>query len=148
MYFSEFSGAFISIICCNTVAEGSVNGTLGPIHIERKQRGKRKRSQTIDFFLINVLPNLLNSVTKIFVITVKGFERATQSPLVWGTSTCKTHVRNSIFKLTSIHASVIYQIPWIHWIPFLLMKTLISTENIKQNFHFRSLPLSVGVNRP
>ena len=30
-------------------------------------------------------------------------------------STSKTQVRDRIFKLTLIHASVIYQIPWIHW---------------------------------
>ena len=30
----------------------------------------------------------------------------------------KTHVRHSIFKLSPIHASVIYQISWIHWIQF------------------------------
>ena len=28
----------------------------------------------------------------------------------------KTHVAEKIFKLSSIHASVIYQIRWIHWI--------------------------------
>ena len=28
------------------------------------------------------------------------------------------HVRDKIFKLNPIHASVIYQIPWIQWIPF------------------------------
>ena len=35
-------------------------------------------------------------------------------------STSKTHMRARIFKLTIIHASVIYQNPWIHriqWIP-------------------------------
>ena len=31
-------------------------------------------------------------------------------------SASKTHVRDRIFKLTPIHASVINQIPWIHWI--------------------------------
>ena len=31
-------------------------------------------------------------------------------------SASKTHVRDRIFKLTPIHASVIYQIPWIRWI--------------------------------
>ena len=29
---------------------------------------------------------------------------------------CKTHIRDRILKLTPIHASVIYQIQWIHWI--------------------------------
>ena len=28
----------------------------------------------------------------------------------------KTDVRDRIFKLSPIHVSVIYQIPWIHWI--------------------------------
>ena len=31
-------------------------------------------------------------------------------------STIKTQVAESSFKLNPIHASVIYQIPWIHWI--------------------------------
>ena len=31
-------------------------------------------------------------------------------------SACTTHVRDRIFKYSSIHASVIYLIPWIHWI--------------------------------
>ena len=31
-------------------------------------------------------------------------------------STNKTHVAERIFKLSPIHASVIYQIDWIHWI--------------------------------
>ena len=31
-------------------------------------------------------------------------------------SSSKTHVRDRILKLIPIHASVIYQIPWIHWI--------------------------------
>ena len=53
--------------------------------------------------------NSLNSVTKTFVITVKGFAPAT---------TCvrnpdSTTVRDSNFKLTLIIASVIYQIPRI-----------------------------------
>ena len=30
-------------------------------------------------------------------------------------STSKKHVRDRIFKLSQIHASVIYQIPWIRW---------------------------------
>ena len=59
-----------------------------------------------------------NSVTKRFVIVVKGLKPATSCV----TETrmllqhCKTHVRDRIFKLTVIHASVIYQMPWIHWI--------------------------------
>ena len=31
-------------------------------------------------------------------------------------SLCKTHVRDRIFKLNPVHASVIYQICWIQWI--------------------------------
>ena len=34
-------------------------------------------------------------------------------------STSKTHVRDRIFKLSPIHASVIYQIPWIPWIQWI-----------------------------
>ena len=35
----------------------------------------------------------------------------------WGYhSTSKTHVKDRIFKLSPIHGSVIYQIPWIRWI--------------------------------
>ena len=34
-------------------------------------------------------------------------------------STSKTHVRDRIFKLSPIHASVIYQIPWIRWIQWI-----------------------------
>ena len=34
-------------------------------------------------------------------------------------STNKTHVRDRIFKLSPIHASVIYQIPWICWIQWI-----------------------------
>ena len=59
---------------------------------------------------------------KIFVITVKGLERnlllshlLCEKPECYH-STSKTHVRDRIFKLSSIHASVIYQIPWIRWI--------------------------------
>ena len=156
MYFSEFFRAFISIIYCNTVAKGSVNGTFRPIHIEWKQRRKRKRSQTIEFFL-NVLPNLLNSVTKIFVITIKGFEPATscvKDQDVTTARTCKTHVTNSISKLTSIYASVIYQIPRIHWIPVLLMETLICSPTLETSWlktsnkiftSVRSHFLSVGI---
>ena len=64
---------------------------------------------TKEFFL-NVS---LNSVTKIFVITVKGLEPATSKRPVYYHSASKTHVRDRIFKLTPIHASVIYQIPCI-----------------------------------
>ena len=59
--------------------------------------------------------NSLNSVAKIFVITVKGFEHATSHLLCKRPgcyhSASKTHVRDRIFKLSPIHASVIYQFP-------------------------------------
>ena len=59
----------------------------------------------------------LNSVTKIFVI-----KRVRTCHLLCKRrgcyhSTSKTHVRDRIFKLNLIHASVIYQISWIQWIP-------------------------------
>ena len=42
---------------------------------------KTERETSLEFFL-NVLLNSLNSVTNIFVITVKGLKPATQPPLV------------------------------------------------------------------
>ena len=64
--------------------------------------------------------NSLNSVTKVFVITVKGFEPAISCVRDQDAATTPArHVRDRIFKLTLIHASVIYQIPWIcrnYWI--------------------------------
>ena len=57
-------------------------------------------------------------MTKIFVITVKGIEPATSKRPGCYHSASKTQVKDRIFKLTPIHASVIYQIPcirWIHW---------------------------------
>ena len=62
----------------------------------------------------------LDSVTKIFVITVKSLKPATQPLLVWETrcyhSASKAHVRDRILKFSPIHASVTCQFPWIHWI--------------------------------
>ena len=61
--------------------------------------------------------NWLYSVAKIFVRAVKGFKHATScvrdhdATTVWA-----RHVRDRIFKLTPIHASVIYQNRRICWI--------------------------------
>ena len=60
-------------------------------------------------------------IHKFFVITAKGFKPAIPCVRDQGAnhanhSTNKTHVRDKIFKLTPIHASVIYQILWIYWI--------------------------------
>ena len=73
--------------------------------------------QTMAFFL-NVS---LNSVTKRICQCNK---RAWTFHLLCKRPGCyhsagKTHVRNGTFKLGPIHASVIYQIPWIYWIQFL-----------------------------
>ena len=66
--------------------------------------------------------NSLNLVRKIFVITVKRLKATTCCVRDQASyhNASKTHVRDRIFKLSPIHASVIYQIPWIrwiHWIP-------------------------------
>ena len=56
--------------------------------------------------------NSANSVTKIFVTPVKEFEPASFSIKDQDANTVPVrHMRDSIFKLTRIHASVIYQIP-------------------------------------
>ena len=59
-------------------------------------------------------------MTIIVVITVKGFEPAISCVRDQDAATAPArHVRDRVFKLTLIHASVIYQIPWIcrnHWI--------------------------------
>ena len=60
--------------------------------------------------------NSANSVTKIFVIREIEWKGLNLPPLVLETrmlnhSASKTRVRDRIFKLTPIHASVIYQIP-------------------------------------
>ena len=64
---------------------------------------------TIGFFL-NVSLNLVNSLTKIFVITVKGLEPDTQPPLTWETRKLQQRqqytCRDRIFKLSLVHASV------------------------------------------
>ena len=64
---------------------------------------------------LNVSLNLLNSVTKIFVITVKELEPTTQPPLVWETRMlpqCQQDTyRDRIFKLSQIHVSVIFKFP-------------------------------------
>ena len=76
--------------------------------------------------------DLLSWVTKICVITVKGLEPATSCVRPGCChSASKTHVRDRIFKLSPIHASVIYQIPWIRWIRWIPVS-------------FRETPLSSG----
>ena len=87
--------------------------------------------------------NSTNSVTKIFVILVKGFEPLTSCVRDQdATHASKTHVRDWIFKLTPIHVSVIQiQIPWIHWIFVPFMENLISSLCSDTNTHF-GLPKS------
>ena len=70
---------------------------------------------------IGFLLNSLNSVTKIFVMTVKGFEPAASCVRDQDAyhSTSKTHLRDKIVKLTLIHVSVTYPIHWIHQISIL-----------------------------
>ena len=63
-------------------------------------------------FFLNFSLNSAKSVTKILIITVKGLEPGTfcaRDPP--HDSASKTHVRDTIFKLNPIHASVIYRIP-------------------------------------
>ena len=55
--------------------------------------------------------NSANSVKKIFVITVKGLQPAIPGVRDEDGTASKTHMRDSIFKFSPIHASVIYQIP-------------------------------------
>ena len=63
------------------------------------------------------LQPILEQLTKIFVITVKELEPATSSVRdQHATSVPARHVRDRIFKLCPIHASVTYQISWICWI--------------------------------
>ena len=69
---------------------------------------------------LNVYSEFAEFNDKIFAITIKGFEPATQPPLVWETSMLPQNQHNTcegqIFKLSPIYASVIYQFPWIRWI--------------------------------
>ena len=55
----------------------------------------------------------LSSVTKIFATTVKGLETTTSCVRNQDATTApdKTHVRDRVFKLSPIHASLIYQNP-------------------------------------
>ena len=79
------------------------------------------------------IANLLNSVTKNICHYSK---RVRTCHLLWLRPWCyysssKTHVRDRIFEFTSIHASVIYQIPWIrriHWTSFNVEKTPVGQE--------------------
>ena len=74
---------------------------------------------TIEFpYMVSL--NLLNSVTK-NIIFQKHYSNLPPSHLLCKRPTCyhsasKTLVAERIFKLSPIHVSVIYQIPWIHWI--------------------------------
>ena len=45
-------------------------------------------------------------------------------------SASKTHVTDRIFKLSPVHASMIYQICWIQWISVLFRENIIITANI------------------
>ena len=54
---------------------------------------------------------------KIFAIMVNIFDTATSCDRDQDATTAPArHVRDKSFKLIPVHASVIYQIPWIHWI--------------------------------
>ena len=46
-------------------------------------------------------------------------------------SASNTHVRDIIFQLSPIHASVIYQIPWIRWIHWIQWKFLSIWEKLQ-----------------
>ena len=67
---------------------------------------------TLEFFL-NVSLNSANTVTKIFVITVKGLELAISCLRDKHATTAPARhmLETESLKLTTIHASVIYQIP-------------------------------------
>ena len=71
---------------------------------------KSWQRESIEFSMFSL--NLPNSVTKIFVITVKGLKPDTQPPLALETRMlpqCQQNTcRDRIFKLSPIHASVIY----------------------------------------
>ena len=67
-------------------------------------------------FSLTVSMNSLNSVTKKLSLLQKD---SNPSHLLCERPACyhsATHMRDRIFKLSSIHASVIYLIPWIRWI--------------------------------
>ena len=81
---------------------------------------KSWQRESIEFSL-NVFTKFAEFSDKIFVITVKGLKPDTQPPLALETRVlpqCQQDTcRDRIFKLSPIHALVIYQIPWIQWIP-------------------------------
>ena len=68
-------------------------------------RNEKTRMASLEFFL-NVFTKFRG---KIFVITVKCLEPATSCVRCYH-STSKRHVRDRIFKLSLVHASMIYQI--------------------------------------
>ena len=59
----------------------------------------------------------------------------------------KTHVRDRIFKLSPIHALVIYQIPWIQWIPVPFREKSIEYE-LEQVHEQRVTTCQAGNHRP
>ena len=92
--------------------------------------------QVLEFFL-NVSLNSANSVTKIFVITVKGIEPATSCVRDQDATTApasKMPVKDRIFKLNPIHSSVIYQIPWLGWIYWIQWWKFSSIKENLQHF--------------
>ena len=90
-------------------------------------------------------------MTKIFVITLK---RARTWQFLCKTRGCfhsagKTHVRDRIFRLTPIHASMIYQIPDFTEFLFLLGKTLLSLwiARITRDDHINQWTLGTAHNK-
>ena len=57
----------------------------------------------------------------------------------------QTHVRNRIFKMTPILASLIYQIPWIRWMQWIPVPF---RENSIENIHHRSLAITQTTMQP
>ena len=72
--------------------------------------------RTINLYLKSMLIIEFSlNVSKIFVKRVRTCHRLCKRPGSYH-STSETHVRDRIFKLNPIHASVIYQFPRIQWI--------------------------------
>ena len=91
-----------------------------------------RNTDTIEFSL-NVFTEFSD---KIFVITVKWLEPAT-------TTVPARHVPDRIFKLIPIHASVIYQIHWIQWIPVPFRKNFIISMRfavLEDAIHLKIIP--------
>ena len=88
----------------------------------------------------------LNSVNSVSKINCHYSKRFWTCHLKWNRPGCshsanKTHVRDRDFKLTPIHALVIYQIPWIHWIPVSFTENSIDVSQLtclsKENHCFK-----------